>query len=48
MHARIALCTGLAKDWQIGARGGDDFWVRAERFIAQRVSRQVDREFVFL
>jgi hypothetical protein len=35
-------------DWQIGARGGDDFWVCAERFIAQRVSGQVDREFVFL
>ncbi|KAJ7321864.1 hypothetical protein DFH08DRAFT_888794 [Mycena albidolilacea] len=27
----------------IGARGGDDFWVRAEKFIAQRVSGQVDR-----
>ncbi|KAJ7759701.1 hypothetical protein B0H14DRAFT_2974459 [Mycena olivaceomarginata] len=33
----------FALDWQIGARGGDDFWVRAERFIAQRVSGQVDR-----
>ncbi|KAJ7707208.1 hypothetical protein B0H14DRAFT_3643677 [Mycena olivaceomarginata] len=33
----------FASDWQIGARDGDDFWVRAERFIAQRVSGQVDR-----
>ncbi|KAJ7708563.1 hypothetical protein B0H14DRAFT_3024004, partial [Mycena olivaceomarginata] len=41
MHALL-----FALDWQIGARGGDDFWVRAERFIAQRVSGQVDCEFV--
>jgi hypothetical protein len=34
----------FASDWQIGARDRDDFWVRAERFIAQRVSGQVDRE----
>jgi hypothetical protein len=35
----------LSADWQIGARGGDDFWIRAEKFIAQRVSGQVDRKF---
>ncbi|KAF7342160.1 hypothetical protein MVEN_01803800 [Mycena venus] len=33
----------FAQDWQIGARGGEDFWVRAEKFIAQRVSGQIDR-----
>ncbi|KAJ7321878.1 hypothetical protein DFH08DRAFT_941795 [Mycena albidolilacea] len=33
----------FASDWQIGARDGDDFWVRTERFIAQRVSGQIDR-----
>ncbi|KAF8201874.1 hypothetical protein K438DRAFT_1758143 [Mycena galopus ATCC 62051] len=33
----------FAADWQIGASGGDDFWVRAERFIAQRNSGEVDR-----
>ncbi|KAJ7236860.1 hypothetical protein B0H12DRAFT_1327184 [Mycena haematopus] len=32
------------EDWQIGARGGDDFWVRAEKFIAQRNRGDVDRE----
>ncbi|KAJ7759698.1 hypothetical protein B0H14DRAFT_3511338 [Mycena olivaceomarginata] len=35
----------LSADWQIGARGGDDFWIRAEKFIAQRVSGQVDHKF---
>ncbi|KAJ7165155.1 hypothetical protein C8R46DRAFT_1098307 [Mycena filopes] len=32
------------KDWQIGARGGDDFWVRAEKFIARRLSGEINRE----
>ncbi|KAJ7230842.1 hypothetical protein B0H12DRAFT_1263872 [Mycena haematopus] len=31
-------------DWQTGARGGDDFWVRAEKFIAQRNCGEIDRE----
>ncbi|KAJ7230844.1 hypothetical protein B0H12DRAFT_221117 [Mycena haematopus] len=36
-------------DWQIGAHGGEDFWVRAEKFIAQRNRYEVDREtFVVL
>ncbi|KAJ6493186.1 hypothetical protein C8R45DRAFT_1136197 [Mycena sanguinolenta] len=30
-------------DWETGARGGDDFWVRAEKFIAQRNSGEIDR-----
>jgi hypothetical protein len=34
------------RDWQIGARGGDDFWVRAEQFIAKRISGEVDRKFL--
>ncbi|KAF8185825.1 hypothetical protein K438DRAFT_1765607 [Mycena galopus ATCC 62051] len=31
------------EDWQTGAWGGEDFWVQAERFIAQRDSGEVDR-----
>ncbi|KAF7366315.1 hypothetical protein MSAN_00887700 [Mycena sanguinolenta] len=31
-------------DWQIGARGGDDFWVRAENFIARRSCGEIPRE----
>ncbi|KAF8185847.1 hypothetical protein K438DRAFT_1836418 [Mycena galopus ATCC 62051] len=34
----------FVKDWESGARGGEDFWVRAERFIAQRNSGEIDRE----
>ncbi|KAJ7236852.1 hypothetical protein B0H12DRAFT_1327176 [Mycena haematopus] len=32
------------EDWQIGARGGDDFWVRTEKFIAQRNCGEIDGE----
>ncbi|KAJ7230843.1 hypothetical protein B0H12DRAFT_1077336 [Mycena haematopus] len=32
-------------DWQIGAHGGDDFWVRAEKFIAQRNRGEVDPHY---
>ncbi|KAJ7708556.1 hypothetical protein B0H14DRAFT_3023910, partial [Mycena olivaceomarginata] len=32
----------LSADWQIGAWGRDDFWIHAEKFIAQRASGQVD------
>ncbi|KAF8185832.1 hypothetical protein K438DRAFT_1973677 [Mycena galopus ATCC 62051] len=32
------------RDWEIGARGGEDFWVRAETFIAQRDAGEIDPE----
>ncbi|KAF7351937.1 hypothetical protein MVEN_01155700 [Mycena venus] len=31
-----------AADWQMGAHAGDDYWVRAEAFIARRISGEVD------
>ncbi|KAJ7230840.1 hypothetical protein B0H12DRAFT_221048 [Mycena haematopus] len=42
---RIPILQEFEEDWQIGARGGDDFWVHAERFIAQRNCGEIDREF---
>ncbi|KAJ6550994.1 hypothetical protein DFH09DRAFT_603637 [Mycena vulgaris] len=30
------------KDWQMGAHSGEDYWSRAERFIAQRRSGEID------
>ncbi|KAK7042208.1 hypothetical protein R3P38DRAFT_2889145 [Favolaschia claudopus] len=33
----------FSHDWQVGARGGEDFWVRAEDFVAQRVSERGNR-----
>ncbi|KAF8185826.1 hypothetical protein K438DRAFT_1836390 [Mycena galopus ATCC 62051] len=37
------LSPNFVEDWEIGARRGEDFWVRAERFIAQCNSGEVDR-----
>ncbi|KAJ7662200.1 hypothetical protein DFH06DRAFT_1191770 [Mycena polygramma] len=38
----------FSEDWQIGARGGDSFWMRAEQFIAKRVSGENNRaDFMF-
>ncbi|KAJ7821870.1 hypothetical protein B0H14DRAFT_3732947 [Mycena olivaceomarginata] len=31
-----------AADWQIGMHTGDDYWVRAEVFIARRISGDID------
>ncbi|KAJ7500963.1 hypothetical protein B0H11DRAFT_2225352 [Mycena galericulata] len=31
----------LLEDWKIGAQGGVDYWVRAERFIKQRQSGEI-------
>ncbi|KAF8185929.1 hypothetical protein K438DRAFT_1836517 [Mycena galopus ATCC 62051] len=40
----ILRAPNFVEDWEIGARGGEDFWVRAERLIAQRNSGEVNRE----
>ncbi|KAJ7166992.1 hypothetical protein C8R46DRAFT_1095719 [Mycena filopes] len=29
------------EDWQCGARGGEDFWVRAERFVARKRAKEI-------
>jgi hypothetical protein len=33
-------------DWHQGAQHGTDFWTRAERFIAKRRSREIDRAWM--
>ena len=37
-------CPGLLRDWELGADGGADHWVRAERFIAKRRTGAVKGE----
>ncbi|KAJ6458039.1 hypothetical protein C8R47DRAFT_167078 [Mycena vitilis] len=36
------------RDWQVGARGGDDFWIRAEAFIDRKRRGQIDKGCHFL
>ncbi|KAJ7766668.1 hypothetical protein B0H16DRAFT_1522173 [Mycena metata] len=38
----------ITKEWQLGARGGDDFWVRAERFITRRRAGEIEKTCYFL
>ncbi|KAJ6564086.1 hypothetical protein B0H19DRAFT_1140309 [Mycena capillaripes] len=35
-------------DWEIGAQGGDDFWVRAERFISRKRRGEIENNCYFL
>ncbi|KAJ7131272.1 hypothetical protein C8R44DRAFT_871785 [Mycena epipterygia] len=32
------------EDWQAGILTGDDYWVRADDFIAKRIAREIERE----
>jgi hypothetical protein len=36
MYARNKLPFEAITDWMAGTRGGSDFWVRAEKFVAKR------------
>ncbi|KAK6984065.1 hypothetical protein R3P38DRAFT_3292939 [Favolaschia claudopus] len=38
----IVLATRYEEDWKKGAWGGDDFWVRAERFVARKRAGEVE------
>ncbi|KAJ7471107.1 hypothetical protein FB451DRAFT_1176290 [Mycena latifolia] len=35
-------------DWIAGARGGDDMWARAEKFLAQKRSGEIPRTRYFI
>ncbi|KAJ7029358.1 hypothetical protein C8F04DRAFT_1116694 [Mycena alexandri] len=35
----------VTSEWQMGARGGDDFWVRAEKFIARRQAGEIESAY---
>ncbi|KAJ7453335.1 hypothetical protein B0H11DRAFT_2071829 [Mycena galericulata] len=38
----IMLFSTFAEDWQEGARGGADFWARADEFVAAKRRREID------
>jgi hypothetical protein len=40
------LISAIHTNWQQGTQHGTDFWTRAERFIAKRRSREIDRAWM--
>ncbi|KAJ7640683.1 hypothetical protein DFH06DRAFT_1334403 [Mycena polygramma] len=34
---------GFQEDWQLGIRGGDDYWKRAEMFVARKRAGEIER-----
>jgi hypothetical protein len=36
------LDSSFSADWKVGARGGEDFWVRAEKFIAGKRKGEIE------
>ncbi|KAJ7607108.1 hypothetical protein DFH06DRAFT_1250241 [Mycena polygramma] len=44
----MAMAIGYDEDWERGASGGEDFWVRAERFLAQKKAGTIDKNCYLL
>ncbi|KAK7052183.1 hypothetical protein R3P38DRAFT_1638258 [Favolaschia claudopus] len=38
----VAVCDDYWADWEVGARGGVDFWAAAEAFVARKRSREIE------
>ncbi len=41
----VATYVDYYNDWETGARGGEDIWVRAEEFIARKRRGEVEGQF---
>ncbi|KAJ6458042.1 hypothetical protein C8R47DRAFT_1203298 [Mycena vitilis] len=39
LRIAVVLIPHYSKDWEIGARGGPDYWVRAEAFVARKLEQ---------
>ncbi|KAF7346778.1 hypothetical protein MSAN_01816300 [Mycena sanguinolenta] len=44
----MAIRMGYDDDWELGVRGGDDFWARAEAFLARKRAGKVESSCYFL
>ncbi|KAJ7128834.1 hypothetical protein C8R43DRAFT_1027299 [Mycena crocata] len=40
----VGMYESYEADWELGARGGEDVWVRAERFVARKIQGEIDAE----
>ncbi|KAJ7154225.1 hypothetical protein C8R46DRAFT_1227831 [Mycena filopes] len=44
----MVTANAVETEWEIGAWGGDDYWARAERFIARRRAGEIEATCYFL
>ncbi|KAJ6556353.1 hypothetical protein B0H19DRAFT_1262422 [Mycena capillaripes] len=38
----VAVISNYTDDWETGARGGDDYWVHAEKFVAKKRRGEIE------
>ncbi|KAJ7111270.1 hypothetical protein C8R44DRAFT_799234 [Mycena epipterygia] len=43
----MLLATHRVRDWETGARGGDDYWVRADELVRKRRSGEINEYYLF-
>ncbi|KAJ7111263.1 hypothetical protein C8R44DRAFT_883087 [Mycena epipterygia] len=43
----MLLATHRIRDWETGARGGDDYWVRADELVRKRRSGEINEYYLF-
>lgn len=41
----VMVIDSFTEDWELGARGGDDFWARADAFIARKRVGEIESKF---
>lgn len=44
----LGVDTDPYSDWEVGARGGEDIWVKAETFVDLKTRGERSCEFVYL
>ncbi|KAJ6551286.1 hypothetical protein B0H19DRAFT_1157110 [Mycena capillaripes] len=48
MRYVVTICTHYWDDWEVGARGGTDFWVAAEAFVQRKHRGEIEESCNFL
>ncbi|KAJ7768270.1 hypothetical protein B0H16DRAFT_1716290 [Mycena metata] len=44
----LVLCDNYLKDWEVGARGGVDFWAAADAFVARKRRGEIEAASILI
>ncbi|KAJ7714012.1 hypothetical protein B0H16DRAFT_532709 [Mycena metata] len=47
-RAVVMVSGDYTEDWERGARGGEDFWIRAEMFVARKRAGEIEENHYFM